>query len=58
MRSCLFSCGQQQAAQTSILSSISVKGAGSWHMPDINAAVGRKKESAWSPWEAVATWIE
>lgn len=58
VRSSLFSCGQQQAAETSILSSISVKGAASWNISDLNAAVSRKKESVWSPWEAVATWIE
>lgn len=54
MRRCSFRHRQQQAAEISIFSSTSVKGAGSWHMPDLNAAVSRKKESGWSPWEAVA----
>lgn len=54
MRRCSFRHGQLQAAEISIFSSTSVEGAGSWHMPDLNAAVSRKKESGWSPWEAVA----
>lgn len=42
----------------SIPSSALVEGAGPWHVPDLNPAVGGKKESGSSPWEAVATWIE
>lgn len=55
MRSCSFRHGQLQAAEISIFSSTSVKGAGSWRMPDLNAAVSRKKEAGvlgklWPGW--------